>query len=102
MSPLTSGLVAGLLFGGITVLTMMPMEHPDKQRAMLAAFASRFGIGLAIAVIVLPYPGWVTGLFFGFLLSFAGAVQARRYVPILGLGAIGGAIIGGIIHGWTI
>ena len=38
MSNITSGLVAGLIFGAISVATMLPMSFPDKNVALLAAF----------------------------------------------------------------
>jgi len=33
-------------------------------------------------------------------LSLPAAIISKAYAPILIVGAIGGAIIGGIIHGW--
>src|SRR5438552_6637825 len=72
MNPLLSGLVAGLIFGAVDVCLMLPMSFPDKRTALFAAFFSRFGIGLVIALIQLPsWPGWLLGLVFGLLLKFA-------------------------------
>jgi hypothetical protein len=101
MSRLTAGLVAGLIFGGVAVASMLPLSFPDKRTALLAAFVSRFGIGLVIGCVQVPWPGWVTGLVFGVLLSIPDALITKAYVPILALGGVGGLIIGGLIHGWT-
>ena len=101
MSKLTAGVIAGLVFGGVAVATMVPLSFPDKRTALLAAFVSRFGIGLVIGCVQVSWPGWVTGLVFGVLLSVPDALVTKAYAPILGLGAIGGLIIGGLIHGWT-
>jgi len=81
---------------------MLPMSFPDKTTALLASFFSRFGLGLVIALVQLPsWPGWLIGLVFGLLLSLPDALITKAYTPILIVGAIGGTIIGGIIHGWT-
>lgn len=103
MNPLLSGVVAGLTFGAVDVCLMLPMSFPDKRTALLAAFFSRFGIGLVIALIQLPsWPGWLLGLVFGLLLSLPDALVTKAYAPILLGGAIGGLIIGGVIHGWSV
>ena len=103
INPLLSGLVAGLIFGAVDVCLMLPMSFPDKRTALFAAFFSRFGIGLVIALIQLPsWPGWLLGLVFGLLLSLPDALVAKAYAPILLGGAIGGLIIGGLIHGWSV
>jgi hypothetical protein len=101
MSPLFSGLLSGIVFGLAAVAMMLPMSFPDKTTALLAAFLARFGLGLVIALVQLPsWPGWLIGLFFGLLLSLPDALITKAYAPILIFGAIGGTIIGGIVHGW--
>jgi uncharacterized membrane protein len=100
MSNLTGGLISGLIFGAIAVATMLPMQFPDKPTALLAAFISRFGLGLVIGCVQLPWPGWLVGTVFGLLLSIPSALITRAYAPILIMGTIGGAVIGGILHGW--
>ena len=103
MSPLSSGLVSGLIFGAISVGLMLPMSFPDKKSALLGAFFSRFAIGLVIPLIQLPsWPGWLIGATFGLLISLPSAVIAKAYAPILIVGAIGGLIIGGLTHGWKV
>ncbi len=100
MTSLTRAIVSGLVFGLIAVATMWPMQFPDKRSALLAAFANRFAIGLTIGCVELPWPGWILGVVFGFLLSLPDAVVTKAYAPILIMGTVGGAVIGGILHGW--
>ena len=103
MSPVSSGLVSGLIFGAISVGLMLPMSFPDKKSALLGAFFSRFAIGLVIPLIQLPsWPGWLMGATFGVLISLPSAIIAKAYAPILIIGAIGGLIIGGLTHGWEV
>jgi hypothetical protein len=101
MSRLALSLVCGLVFGVVDVALMLPMSFPDKRTALLAAFASRFGIGFVIPLIQLPWPGWLIGLSIGLLLSLPDAIVTKAYAPILLSGALGGLIIGGFTHGWT-
>lgn len=96
------GVVCGLVFGGVSVAMMLPMEFPDKPTALLGAFLNRFGVGLVIGCVQLPWPGWAIGLLFGLLLSLPSAIITKAYAPILILGCIGGAVIGGVIHGWGV
>ena len=103
MSSLALGLIAGFIFGVVDVVLMLPMSFPDKRTALLAAFLSRFGIGLVIPLVNLPtWPGWLVGLMIGVLLSLPDAVVTKSYVPILIGGAVGGLIIGGITRGWGV
>jgi hypothetical protein len=101
MSRLLVALLCGLIFGAVDVALMLPMSFPDKRTALLAAFLSRFGIGFVIPLINLPWPGWLLGVVIGVLLSLPDAVVTKTYAPILLSGAVGGLIIGGIIHGWS-
>ena len=100
MGNITGGAISGLVFGAFVVATMLPMQFPDKTTALLAAFVSRFGIGLVIGCVQLPWPGWIVGLVFGLLLSIPDALITKAYAPILIIGSVGGATIGGILHGW--
>lgn len=96
-----SGVISGIIFGAISVAMMLPMSFPDKRTALLAAFINRFAIGLVIGCVTLPgWSGWAVGLLFGLLLSLPAALITKAYAPILIIGAIGGVLIGGIIHGW--
>jgi hypothetical protein len=100
MSQLTLGAVCGLVYGGLSAASMIPLEFSDKKAALAGAFLNRFSIGFVIGAARLPMPGWASGLVFGLLLSLADAIITRVYVPIILLGAVGGAIIGAIVNKW--
>ena len=101
MSNLMSGIISGIIFGAVSVAMMIPMSFPDKRVALLAAFINRFAIGFVIGCVTVPgWPGWAVGLLFALLLSLPAALITKAYAPILIIGAIGGIVIGGIIHGW--
>jgi hypothetical protein len=101
MTNILWGIVSGIIFGAISVAMMLPMSFPNKTVALLGAFISRFGIGLVIGCVKMPWPGWAIGLLFGLLLSLPDAIITKAYAPILIVGGVGGLIIGGLIHGWT-
>ena len=100
MGNLAGGAISGLIFGALTVGLMLPLSFPNKTIALLAAFISRFGIGLVIGCVQLPWPGWLIGVVFGLLLSLPDALITKTYAPIILVGSAGGLIIGGILHGW--
>jgi len=100
MANLTGGLISGLIFGAVAVGLMLPMQFPDKGTALIAAFVARFGLGLVIGCVQLPWPGWLIGLVFGLLLSVPDALITKTYAPIIVVGAVGGLVIGGLLHGW--
>ena len=100
MANLMGGVISGLIFGAVVVGMMLPMPFPDKTTALIAAFIARFGLGVVIGCVQLPWPGWIVGLVFGLLLSIPDALITKAYVPIIIVGAIGGLVIGGILHGW--
>src|SRR3954468_5956162 len=94
MSRIVLGVVCGLAFGVIDILLMLPMSFPDKRTALMGAFADRFAIGFLACVVVLPWPGWATGLLVGVLISLPSAIITKAYLPIIALGAVGGAVVG--------
>lgn len=96
------GLVGVVAFGRVSAGMMLPMSFPDKRDAILGAFLNRFAIGWSSAVSSFVWPGRAVGLFFGLLLSLPDAIITKAYVPIIVIGALGGVLIGGFIHGWTI
>ena len=65
---------------------------------MLGAFINRFSIGCMIGAVAIPWPGWLSGLVVGILLSLADAIITKAYAPILILGGIGGTAIGWIVE----
>jgi hypothetical protein len=102
MSRLLLGAICGVAFGAIVVLTMVPMEFPDKRAAIIGAFLNRFGVGFVIGAAKLPLPGWAAGLVFGILLSLPDAIITKAYFPIIGLGLLGGVIIGFVVDRWGV
>jgi hypothetical protein len=102
VSRLSLGAVCGLVYGALSAASMLPLEFPDKRGALAGAFLNRFAIGFVIGAARLPLPGWAAGLAFGLLLSLADAIITKAYVPILVLGALGGAVIGAIVEKWGV
>jgi hypothetical protein len=98
MSRLALGIVCGIVYGALSAASMLPLTFPDKRAALLGAFLNRFSIGFVIGAVRLPWPGWAAGLFIGVLLSLADAIITKAYLPIIGLGAVGGAIIGFLVQ----
>src|SRR5215208_4703968 len=94
MSSLSVGVLSGLVFGVVAVLTMLPLEFPDKTAALSAAFLNRLAIGVAIGAVQIAWPGWAVGLMFGLLLSVPEAIITKAWAPIVGMGAVGGVLIG--------
>lgn len=97
MNKTIQGIVAGLVFGTIDVLLMIPIPMNDKPIAMLASFINRFAIGFFIVATDIPLPSWMKGLLIGLLLSLPDAIITKTYAPILGVGVVGGLIIGLLI-----
>ena len=98
MTRLMLGTVCGLVYGALSAASMLPLAFPDKRAALLGAFINRFSIGFVIGAVTLPWPGWLTGLVIGLLLSLADAIITKAYAPIIILGAVGGTLIGWIVQ----
>jgi hypothetical protein len=94
MNNITKGLIAGTLFGAISLIPMLFMTFEDKTKAMSASFISRFAIGFIIFNINLPVPNWLKGPLVGLVLSLPDAIVTNQFGPILGFGVIGGIICG--------
>jgi hypothetical protein len=94
MSNITKGIIAGLIFGIVSIIPMIFMTFESKTRAMTASFISRFAIGFIIFNMELGIPGWLKGAIVGLVLSLPDAIVTNKYPPILGLGIIGGLICG--------
>src|SRR5260221_854666 len=94
MSRLSLGIVCGLVYGALSAASMIPLSFPDKRAALLGAFLNRFSIGFVIGATALPWPGWLSGLAIGVLLSPAEAIITKAYVPIPILGPVGGIVSG--------
>jgi hypothetical protein len=98
MSRLMIGTICGLVYGALSAASMLPLAFPDKRAALIGAFINRFSIGFVIGAVTLPWPGWLTGLTIGLLLSLADAIITKAYAPIIILGAVGGTLIGWIVQ----
>ncbi len=94
MNNLVKGVIAGTVFGLVSIIPMFFMTFESKTRAISASFISRFAIGFIIFNLELPVPGWVKGAVVGLVLSLPDAIVTKQYGPILGLGLIGGIICG--------
>jgi hypothetical protein len=97
MNKILLGAISGIIFGIIAVLMMIPLKFEDKRSAMLGAFINRFAIGFLIGASALPIPIWVQGLIIGLLLSLPDAIITKSWLPIIGVGIVGGLVIGLII-----
>jgi hypothetical protein len=102
MSRILLGTISGLIYGAISVATMVPLSFADKTAALTGAFLNRFAIGFVIGAARLPVPSWVQGLIFGVLLSLPDAIITKAFAPILIFGAIGGLIIGLVVGKWGV
>jgi hypothetical protein len=103
MSSILLGAICGVIFGVIDVAMMIPIPFPpekDKTLAMTGAFFSCFAIGFVIGAARLPLPGWASGIIFGLLITLPTAIITKTYIPILPIGAIGGAVIGFVVAKW--
>lgn len=97
MNKITLGLICGLAFGVLDILIMLPMKFEDKRKkreALVSAFFDRFILGFLIPLVDLEIHPAVTGVILGLGLSLPSAIITRAYVPIIGIGAVGGLIIG--------
>ena len=94
MTNILKGIIAGLIFGIVSIIPMFFMKFENKTNAMTASFISRFAIGFIIFNMELPIPGWAKGALVGVILSLPDALVTRQYAPILGLGLIGGIVCG--------
>jgi len=102
MSKILLGIICGIVFGGTSIATMIPLKLEDKKTAMVGAFVNRFSIGFVIGATNLPLATWLSGLLFGALLSLPDAIITKAWIPIMTLGAIGGVIIGLVIGAWGV
>lgn len=97
MNRIPLGVICGLVYGGLSAASMVPLQFPDKRAALLGAFLNRFAIGVMIGFAQVPWPGWALGLAVGILLSLPDAIITKTYAPIMVFGAIGGTVIGWIV-----
>ncbi|MBU1146681.1 hypothetical protein KKD80_04050 [Patescibacteria group bacterium] len=101
MSALTLGLICGLAFGVVDVLVMLPIKFEDKRKkweAFASAFIDRFILGFLVPIVNLGIHPALSGVILGLGLSLPSAIITRVYVPIVGIGVLGGLIIGFIAN----
>lgn len=94
MNSILLGTILGLVFGAVSIAPMFKMAFPEKRAAMAGAFFNRFAVGLLIPNALPGIDPIIRGLLLGVLLSLPDAIITKSYVPILGLGIIGGLILG--------
>lgn len=104
MSRLAVGAICGIVFGALTVVSMVPLTFPDKRGALIGAFLNRAAIGFLIGgmvgspqLSVAHVPAWAIGAAVGFVVSAPNAVITKAYAPIIVIGSVGGAVIGWIV-----
>ena len=102
MSRILLGTISGLVYGALSVATMLPLSFSDKTAALTGAFLNRFAIGFVIGAARLPLPSWAQGLIFGVLLSLPDAIITKAFAPILVFGAVGGLTIGLVVGKWGV
>jgi hypothetical protein len=103
MSRIILGIIGGIVFGIVDAALMIPIPFPpekDKTLAMTGAFFSCFAIGFVTGATTLQLPGWASGIIFGLLITLPTAIITKTYIPILPIGALGGAIIGFVVAKW--
>jgi hypothetical protein len=101
MSRITLGLVCGLIFGLLDTAIMLPMKFEDRRKraeALSSAFIERFVLGFLIPNVSFDINEAVSGALLGLGLSVPTAIITRAYLPIIGIGVAGGAIIGFVTH----
>ncbi|MBI5680180.1 MAG: hypothetical protein HZC47_04720 [Methanobacterium sp.] len=97
MNPIIFGVIAGLIFGIISVLIMIPIKFEDQRErrdAMAGAFIDRFMIGFIIPNMAIGINPIIIGALIGLGLSLPSAIISRTYAPILIIGILGGVVIG--------
>src|SRR3954467_1522840 len=97
MNSLILGIILGLVFAVIAVLPMLKMSFPDKRAAILGAFINRFAVGLLIPNALPMIDPIVRGLVIGILFGLPDAIITKSYIPIIGLGVIGGLVLGIVV-----
>lgn len=88
------GIIAGLVLGLISILTMLPKKFRNPVPAFAGAFLSRFAVGFLTPLVALPMPLWASGIIVGALVSATDAFVIRAWPTILLLGAVGGGLTG--------
>ena len=94
MSNIIKGLIAGTIFGIVSLIPMFFLKIDNKEKAMIASFLNRFAIGFIIFNLDIEISGWLKGGLTGLVLSLPAAIISGKYLPIIVLGVLGGLICG--------
>lgn len=94
MNSIVLGVILGTVFGVVAIVPMFKMILEDKRAAILGAFINRFAIGFLIPNGLSGVDPIIRGLVLGIVLSLPDALITKAYLPIMGLGIIGGLILG--------
>ena len=94
MNPTVLGIILGLVYGVIDIIPMLRMNLPDKRAAITGAFINRFSIGFLVPNSLPGLDPILRGLLLGTVLSLPDAIITKSYVPIMGLGIVGGLVVG--------
>ena len=78
MTNIFKGVIAGVIFGVVSIIPMIFMAFDNKTKAMTASFISRFAIGFIIFNLDLPIPSWLKGTLVGFILSLPDAIVTNQ------------------------
>lgn len=93
-SKIIKALIFGLIFGILDVVLMLPMSLPNKSIALAGAFFGRFAIGFLIPLTHISPNRIINGLIVGLLISLPDAVISGAFIPIIGIGLVGGVVLG--------
>ena len=94
MNQIIKGLVAGTIFGMVSIIPMFLMQFEDKTRTIAASFIDRFAIGFHNLQPGTSCSDWLKGGIAGFVLRLPDVIVTGKYAPIPGLGLIGGIVCG--------
>src|SRR5690349_15920381 len=94
MTNVLKGVIAGTIFGVVSLIPMFFLKIDEKGKAMVASFVNRFTIGFVIFNMELGIAGWLKGGLAGLFMSLPAAIISGKYPPIIVLGVVGGIICG--------
>lgn len=107
MNRLVLGVICGLVWGTLTIVSMLPLTFTDKTAALTGAFFNRFAIGALLGAVIgspqvaaLGVPPWIIGVVVALVISASDAIVTKAYGPVLVLGVVGGAVVGFIVGRW--
>lgn len=94
MTNMLKGVIAGTIFGIVSLIPMFFIKIDDKPKAMTASFINRFTTGFVIFNMNLGIAGWLSGGLVGLVMSLPPAIISGKYPPIIIPGIAGGIICG--------